>query len=181
MKYCLLIIILQLSILGRGQNIKYACKSTTGMSAKILVTPSAKPLDYQGKKVTIYKYEITASNQKSLNFFIYQFNNKLFILDSRKTSLNHTSDPVIFSMPHEMNYSIHVPDVMPRSALILKNNTKVNGYGIYKYEVLTNKQDLAFSSLTFDHNMSISEFGIKDGAQQCTCTQDNIKIQLKQR
>lgn len=172
------------SLVVYGQKLSYNFKSISGnqlKNAKLIVTPSSKPLRYQNTNVVIQKFELVNGSDKLASFFLYKFKGKLFILEGTSTMLNHTKDKVLFSIPHQESYSINVPGFLEKSALVLLNFTTINGVSFFKYDVMSSKTDFNFLELIFDKDLDISELKFSYKGSTGSFTKANITIRLRQR
>jgi hypothetical protein len=160
---------------------RYSCKTANGSLAKLIVTPSSKPLSYQNTNVVINKYDLTLGKNLVSSFYLYKFANKLHVLEGTAGKLNHTKDQVLFSIPHQESYRLNVPGLLDKSALVLMNYTTINGVSFYKYDVMSSKAEFNINQLIFDKDLDINELKFTAQESSCSCTKANITIRLRQR
>jgi hypothetical protein len=168
------------AIIYSQENIGYDCKTIDKKQVEVVVTPAIKPLSYQGKKVFISKYEIKLGGQSIINFFLYKFNNKLYILDGSNTKLNHTIDQVLFDLPQRNYYAIRLSGAMSKMDLRLEKFYSINDQDFYIYKSETPSGTIyEISKFIFDKELNISELDLKSATSSCSCTKKRIIIKLK--
>lgn len=166
---------------SKRQNLEYKCHSKQGQNGFIQVLSSSKPLNYLKSKLYLTRYVIRLDNKTPTSFYLYKFNNKLYILDEKMKTVNHEIDPVLFSIPHQESYRLNIPNLTDESAMVLMNSTVINGIGFYKYDFMTRNPNFKIREIMFDKNLYITELKLADNQSECTCTKTNIIIRLRQR
>lgn len=180
-KFISLIIFFTYSIsMFSQENLVYDCKKLGNNQVATNVTQASKPLNYLGKKVYIVKYEIKVGEESIAKFFTYKFKDKLYILDGAITKLNHTTDQVLFDLPHRNYYPIKLTGNMANMELMLEKFYSINDESFYIYkqgQPATTPYEI--SKFIFDKRLIISEIEIKSKKLICTCTKRKIIIRLK--
>lgn len=160
--------------------IKYDCKKIDNKPVNVIVTPAAKPLKYQGQDVFINKYEISINSVSISKFFLYKYNNKLYILDGANTKLNHTTDQALFSLPQANYYPVKLTGIFSKMDMMLDKFYSINDEDFYIYKNTTpSGTPYTITKLIFDKRMIISELEIISTKGSCTCTKKRIIIKLK--
>lgn len=174
-----IILLLFISKNSLGQNLEYKCRALAGKNIFLDVTPGSKPLTYNSKKVYLNKFTISHGNSEAISFYLYKYLDKLFILDYKATSLNHSTNQVLFSIPHQQSYNIDIAGFLENSTTVLNKFATINGNSFYTYSILSPNKKLQVTELIFDNNLDINELKITSGANLCVCTKANITIRLR--
>ena len=82
-----LFLVFSLFVYSQGE-LTYQCSSMGKKAVDIIVTNASRPLDYQGKKVYIVKYDLQYGDTLLSTFYTYKWNSKLYILDGTMTKIN---------------------------------------------------------------------------------------------
>jgi len=182
MKIILFVVLsLYFTSVSYGQKVEYKCISNGKSAARIKVTRAEGPLDYQKSKIYITKYEAFVGKELATSFYLYKHNGKLYVLGASSSKLNPTTDPILFSQPHQGSYSLNLNGIFEETASVLLNYTSINGESFYKYDVMSPKKQTNITELIFDKNMDINELKITASNSNCCCTKSNITIRLRQR
>lgn len=177
----IIVAVFSCTLLYSQDQYKYHCTRLGNSNFEIKTTAGSDILPYQGSKLNITKLEILNNGEDLGQYFIYEFKERIYILNGDATVLNYSKDQSFFDR-NIMNYIyLKLNGVLADVTLNYLGNLAINDTEFFNYSVTNKVKGKVFlTNIRFDNKMRVDEWRFKSVAgDKCECVKENIRIKLK--